>query len=603
MADGDGPELPGRFDRRRFLTLTGSTAAAIAGCFGEDSGGNGTRPRESDSSGESHGDSPQRATETVHDAFFTVTQLDAPPEEYDWNPLTEWTPPNRYGMFTQWTQYLVGEDRFHPHLIEDWEHLHGETRLTLAEAFTWAESGDAVTAADLALQLDIYDAADHYATRFLDDWTAVGRFELSVTYPPETNTDLVEFTLLPLLADIPPANWAEADWESTPAEVTIRDPDASGPFYLTEVSYPYTESRLRDGLDSVGDHALADHYNWHGYRLKFSGTSHFHSRVFSDDDTDGMADLYADRSFREQLPDTVQEYRFPAGFGMGLWFDHDRELWQHREARQAFLHAIDREAVIEAVGSEIKHRHPAPTGLSTASVDRWLGSSEPAGFETYDGGAERARELLDQIGYEPADVDVTVTSTAMEDWTVASETIVEQLDEAGWGATLDLTGAWPVPSIDEGDFDVAAHLLWPEDTVRCYHPFFALEFLLQGPTDEEHFANYEPGTVSVDGERVDVNAELDRLASTTARDDQRQSIRRLARVVNEDVPCVIVMEDSKQSFIDTEQFDVPADSPHAKSHWPQWWLPKVDETLPDRETAGLMKYVPEENRDSLHDSD
>jgi len=127
-----------------------------------------------------------------------------------------------------------------------------------------------------------------------------------------------------------------------------------------------------------------------------------------------------------------------------------------------------------------------------------------------------------------------------------------------------------------------------------YHPFFAFEHLFHGPPDVDgHPANYEPGTVDIDGESIDVAAELDSLRTADSRDDARPSVRRLARVVNETVPCAVIMEKREQSFIDTDRFAIPEESPHLQSRWPQWWLPKVEERLPGADDPGLMKYTGE----------
>lgn len=526
--------------------------------------------------------------------WFSAIQHAVPPAEYDWNPFAGGpVPDDRYGLFAQWTQYLVGEDRFYPHLVREWQHGDGEVVLRLAETFTWGRTGEPVTAEDLAFQLSVYDAAGDPAARYVEDATATGEFELTVSYPPGTNRELVEYTLLPLLADVPPDDWAEADREGDPARVPVPEPDASGALALTDRNDAYARTEVRLGLDGIADHPVATHYNWDGYRLEYRESLNAAHQSFIAGEVDGQHSLLVFSDVREQLPDAVREVRFPAGSGLALWFNHDREPWDRREARKALLYSIDRSAVVSGLGGTPKIEHPVPTGLSAASTERWLGSDPPEGFTAYGRDHERAAELMAEVGVTPEDVSLAVTySTTPADWATATFDAVDQLRAAGWDAAHSTVQGSIEAVARDGDFDVLAYPWSPGRTARSYHPYFPLAFQLRGFHDADgHFANYDPGTATVDGEPVDVAAELDRLASTSPRADQERIVRRLARVVNEDLPCAILMEHAEQSLVNTARFDVPAESPHLRSRWPQWWLPKVEERLPGADVHGLMKFT------------
>jgi len=594
MNPPDGP--PSRADaagRREYLSLLlGTGTTLIAGCTADSTDKSGDADDSgSRTNGPSKGEQPYPIDRSVR---FQASNPYVSPSYYNWNPFAVGFPEDRFGIFAQWTQYLVAEDRFHPHLIQDWTHSDGEFVLTISEKFAWSKTGEDVTAGDLAFQLSVYDAANHVATRFVDDAQATDEFELTISYPAELNAELVEYTVLPLLADIPPSNWEDAAWEDDPTTVQVEDPDASGPLALAEVGNNSTTTRVRDGLEDFADHNLAANYNWGGYEILYVSSEW---RPFDVDGTDGVIAPEASPGPHDEAPDTIEEIEIPSDQGLALWFNHDQEPWTDRVVRKAFLHTIDpKTAIDDGLGSIPAQSHPAPTGLTSPAREEWLGANRPEGFSAYDGGAARGEELLAEAGYEPGDLDITIAySGRRSGWASVCLELIEQLQSAGWTVEGSNFSGSPRDGF-EGDFDVVAasytpsHRL-PREGVYIHHPFFPLEYIFSGdPHSNEHFAKYDPGVVTVDGSDIDVSSELETLRTTSERADQRPVVQRLARVINHDVPCGIIMDDVDRSFIDTEQFTIPDDSTHLHCHWPQWWLPKVDEKLPDAERDGLMKY-------------
>jgi len=597
MADGDSGLSTQDIARRRYLAMLCSTgASAVAGCSLSNSETNsGDRNAAAgDSDDPPSNDTQSSAFPDDPNALFRTVEARFTPEQYNWNSTLEWfSPMARHGVFAQWTQYLYSEDEFYPHLVETWEHGDGELVLTLSEAFTWGKNGESVTAPDLEFQLSVYEAGDNTAARFVEDATATGEYELTVAYSPEMSEDLVEYTLLPTLADVPPSNWRGTNWEYDPSGVTITDPDPSGPLAPVRIGEYEPEYLIRDDIDGYDDHRDAKNYNWRGYRSGYASAENPPQRLLIGGQLDGVADLFARAETKRQFPDRYREIRLPGGYGMGLWFDHDRERWQHRSVRRAFLHTIDPEAAIDAVGSSTKRQRTPPTGLTTLARDRWLDDEALAEFATYDGGSIRGDELLDEAGFSPGEFEVTLAyPVGWSDWAVACQQLLDQLDAAGWNVSeRQLSGSPRVP-VENGEFDVLAYPHTPSNRPHVHHPYFSLEHVLRGaPASEGHFANYDPGTVTVDGESIDVQVELDRLATTTPRDEQRPIVERLARVVNQEAPCAFVMEHVEQSFLDADRFVVPEESPHFQTRWPQWWLPKVDETVPEATRSGLLKFA------------
>ncbi len=553
--------------RREFVSLAGVTgAAAVAGCLG---------------GGTDDGD------------WFLATQTDFPASNYHWNLLVGWEiPHDQFGLFAQWTQYLIEDDEFHPHLVQEWEHDGGEMTLTLSEEFTWG-SGDELTAEDLVFQLEVFEAADQPIWQFIDDAEATGDYELTVSYPEGTNTDLVEYALLGELAAYSPDDFEGENWEDDPAGVDIETPDPSGPLALTAHNDTYSQTEPRDGLEDYADHHLADRYNWAGYRVEFRDGNNAAHESLINNETDGQHSLFTPPDVLEEFPDDVREFQVPGGFGMAIWFDHDVEPWDQRAVRQAFYHSIDRESVIRSVGESTKiSHHPAPTGLTWASVDNWLGSTEPEGFTVYDHDPERAEELLNEAGYEMGEIGVELTyPQTWSDWANAAQTVVDHLNQAGWDASGDPRSEGPGSYAGSGP-EVFVDQHTEGGAPRMNHPYFSLDYILRNRLrdTESHFANY-PTEVEIDGETIDVESELQALATTTDEAEQEAIVERLARVVNEDVPCVYVMEKYEQSFINGARFEIPDDdSPHFSSYWPMWWLPKVDESLEGYDSPGLLKF-------------
>lgn len=560
----------GVLNRREFVALTGVTgAAAVAGCLsGSDDDG----------------------------TWFLGTQTDFSANEYHWNLLAGWfIPHDHFGIYAPWTQYLIGEDEFYPHLIQEWEHdeEEGEMILTLSEEFTWG-SGDAITAEDLAFQLDVLEAADQAVWQFIDGAEATGEYELTVSYPEGTNPDIVDYAILGGDAAYSPETWEGENWEEDPTGVEVLEPDPSGPLALTDHTGDHSQTEPRDGLDDFADHHLASHYNWDGYRVEHRQDNAAAHQSFIHDEVDGQHSLFASGDVVAEFPEEVREFRIPGGFGMAIWFNHEQEPWDQREVRQALYYSIDRASVITSVGeaSKVSH-HPAPTGLTWATVEDWLGSTEPEEFTVYEQDLDMAEELLDEAGYDMGDIEVELTfPQGWSDWAEAASTIVDQLEEAGWDASRD-------PRQDPAEYtDDAPGVFVDQHTEggapRMNHPYFSLDYILRNRlrNTESHFANY-PTEVEIDGETIDTVAELQTLTQTSDREAQEEIVERLARVVNEDVPCIYVMEKYEQSFVNEARFEIPGDdSEHAKhfeSFWPMWWLPRVDEEMDGYDTPGLLK--------------
>ncbi|MEY7852291.1 hypothetical protein AB7C87_24170, partial [Natrarchaeobius sp. A-rgal3] len=83
------------------------------------------------------------------------------------------------------------------------------------------------------------------------------------------------------------------------------------------------------------------------------------------------------------------------------------------------------------------------------------------------------------------------------------------------------------------------------------------------------------------GGEISVNPreELSTIANTNDDEVIQESVERLARLFNEDLPMFCVDEKFEQSFIDRDGWQFPAqeESKHFQTFWPMYWLAKQDE--------------------------
>ncbi|MDJ1434633.1 ABC transporter substrate-binding protein [Halostagnicola sp. A-GB9-2] len=554
--------------RRSFIAATGvAGSAALAGCYGSGDDGN----------------------------WFNTAQVEHEVGQYQYNPH-EWGGFTHasFGLFDEYAQYLVGEDEFYPHFVEEWETDEGEMTLHLRDDYTWG-NGDDITADDIVMQLEIGEALDSNLWEFADDVEATDDHTVVISYSEGTNTDIIEHTVLNESLDHPPADWVEiheAIQNGDDVDIfghEIEEPTPSGPIELSNTTDSYHEYTIRD------DHPLADNYDWEGYRMEYRSENQAAHQSFQQQDLDGIHSLFADPEIMDTFPDSLEEIQIPGGFGFGVAFNYDDEHYGDREVRQAFMHALDRDLVIENIGESTSIKHDAPTGLTAVANDEWFGDPTDQ-YEPYEHDLDRVEELLESAGYERNGDDIwerdgevleanIIVASSWSDWVTMASTCADQLSQAGFDSSADTRGegAW-YELMADGDFQVTAYGHTQGGDPAMNHPFFALRWkLLNREHDSDSsFYNY-PEEVTVpemdgDGEMtVDFNEEFEALAATNDEAEMQEIVERLAWVVNQDVPLAIIQEKYEQTFIDREMWDIPDESEHFQSYWPLWWLPKVDD--------------------------
>lgn len=580
------PDYDELVSRRDVISMTGAAgAAALAGCSGGD-GSDGDGAVDPDQEVPDHADAYFRTADGEHQ----VTDFQYNPHQWaGWVQITN-------ALYAEWTQYLISEDEYYPHAVEDWEFGERSATLHLSEEFTW-DNGEDITADDFVMQLELGEPMDDNLYDFVDDIEAADDYTIELSYPEGTNTDIIKHVTLNRDLDHPPADWADIHEDYKNGEDVldamfdneIDEPTASGPLELAESD---TQRALYDVRD---DHHLADNFNWNGYQVEHrTGNDAFH-QSFATQELDGVPSLFAGPGALSQFPGTLEQIKIPGGFGMGYVFNHDHEHYGDREVRQAFAYAIDTPSAIESVGSDTKLEFPAQAGLTVPATRDWL---DPDEYEDYAQDLDRVEELLQSAGFERNSDDVwerdgseleaeLIVPGGWSDWVTPTSTVVDQLSAAGFAAQLKTEDSGVCEdTLATGDFAVAAYGHTEGGNAAMNHPYFSFSWKFENRDHATpNFFNYpEDEAITVpdgDGGEISVNPrdEISTIAGTNDDDEIQQSVDRLARLFTEDLPIFLFSEKYEQSFIDRDgwQFPRQEESDHFQAFWPLYWLAKQDQ--------------------------
>ncbi|MFP8890260.1 ABC transporter substrate-binding protein [Natrialbaceae archaeon A-CW2] len=576
--------------RRTFVTLTGATgAAAVAGCMGGDDDDDSPGDQD-DGNGDTNGDTGVNGAinEDYPDVYFEMCEVGNPVEGFTYNPYApDGTSSKLELVYEPYALYDTVEDEWVPALAEDWDFGGTEGTIQLRDDIEWGD-GTPLDAESLMVQWTILEEREAAAFDFVEEVEVTGDYELTFRYPDGANPDIIQQAILGNYANNPPAQFEEAAENDDVAavDIDVDEPIPSGPFELDDVSDAYHQLTPREE-----GHPHADNYNWGGYRMRNRGSNQAAHQSFIEQELDGIISLFAGPGVLGQFPDSLEQIQIPGAFGMGLTPNHDEGPLGQREVRQAIAHSFDRETVIQNVGPDTKVHHPAYTGLPEAVNEGWLGEDYVEEYNQYNHDPERAAELLEEAGVEAADVPAEVIVPAgWSDWVIGASTLVDNLSQAGFEATLNTLGGAYWGLMGSGDFEL---LCYPHNWgTDAFIPFFALRHKL---LNREHppgsWFNY-PDTVEFEGEEIDLSEEVPKLASSQDEDEIQELVERLTRLVNEDLPMLVVMEKYEQHFIDRESWEFPnevEDNPRMRVFWPMYQLPRTEDSLSGADTPGLMK--------------
>jgi peptide/nickel transport system substrate-binding protein len=305
------------------------------------------------------------------------------------------------------------------------------------------------------------------------------------------------------------------------------------------------------------------------------------------------------------LPDAVEEVMIPDVFGIGLAPNFNDPHAGDRAVRQAMAHVINRDLARANSYPRVKTAPAVATGIPSAYQETWLGDTM-SDFETYgqaSSNTDQAASILRSGGYSKSGgtwqdsqgrtVSVPITTpSGWPDWTLAVQSVVDQLNSFGFDSAVQTTGSYFSDISNPDSFTFMANT-WLHGGPSPY-PYYALLHQLHEPQLHACSTAY-PGyteqyggssaSISIDqatpnsgSTEVDVAARLDELAVTTDEQTETEPIQDLAWGANQDLPRIPILEKSLQQWLTTDNWNVPEpanEDPDANVSWAPTHLPRV----------------------------
>ncbi|WP_276256247.1 ABC transporter substrate-binding protein [Halomontanus rarus] len=234
-----------------------------------------------------------------------------------------------------------------------------------------------------------------------------------------------------------------------------------GPFALSEAASDKITAVKNEG------HPAADDINFPRVVWPYYGEEQQLWQALMGDELDGHVRMNPSSDVVGQFPDYVESKTFETYGGFALAFNLDGEQVGDRRVRRALGFVVDKEAVVENVGSETREPVTYNTGVSPGFVDDYLDTDQ---YTEYTVDHERATALLEDAGYTneggewylpngdrfgPA---IKTGSTGGPDL-IAARTVATQLQQFGIDANLEsMEGPAFESSVWEtSDFEIAGH--------------------------------------------------------------------------------------------------------------------------------------------------
>ncbi|WP_181685589.1 ABC transporter substrate-binding protein [Halorhabdus salina] len=601
--------------RRRFAQIAGATgAAALAGCGGGDTTTEGSGDEDTPMDGGETDDSTPDSSTQVFDAEYNNLNQTAATADLQYNHLNS----SSYAGWIAWTltdrliAYNFSEREYYPYALEDYTIEPQRAELNIRSDYAWADGTD-YTSIHLKQEIaasyivgggvwDYIDTLDNIKTP--DDKTLV--LELPEPANPtaleheigaiQTNIRAKEGTPFATLWKEMQENGVDGVSDSTNQEVSNFSP-SSPPM----TAAPWTfDSGDANGvrLSRNDEHPDVDNINFSNYYWGASPSNQHKQSQLVSGKVNSVMSLYAPPRIAANVPDKFEEARPPAYWGYGLMPNHERPHVEHREVRQAIQHAIDRSVVKQNAGPRTKEMAATPGALCPGQPEEeWLGDTMDSYLRFED--VERGKELLEEAGYtqdggtwkdsngKAASLEVSVFA-GWSDWVTASQTIVSQLNDFGFDASLNTVpggSAWG-DILPNSKFQIHTYS-WMSGGPRGAFPYYSARRQVGYVWSAGNIHNY-PGWNDGDGQEITVpdgnGGELsanpvelvDSIPRLTDEEELTQTVRDLHRVLNADQAFMPLSTKLEQSWY--EQSDAWAapdeDSTAAGVKWPSCWLPK-----------------------------
>ncbi|XMB66176.1 peptide ABC transporter substrate-binding protein [Mycoplasmatota bacterium zrk1] len=243
---------------------------------------------------------------------------------------------------------------------------------------------------------------------------------------------------------------ADGMWAKT-AEHAV----SNGPYVLT--AYELSQGLT---LEKNTNYWNADNVHIDQIDAKFIDDASTAYDAFQNGDLDYIPDVPPSEITR-LIAEDEQYYVFPLLGTYYYSFNLDRELWQNDDLRKAFVLAIDREAIVEAVGGiATPATGVVPPGFTDHEGRDFYETAGAFGIETDDSQFDEARDLLAKAGYPNAEgfpTDLVLIYNTRDDHKLIAET-VQQMWKENLGIEVEIQNMeWAVfqGTRKAGDFDIA----------------------------------------------------------------------------------------------------------------------------------------------------
>jgi len=212
------------------------------------------------------------------------------------------------------------------------------------------------------------------------------------------------------------------------------------------------------------EHTPAEHVKFEAnddyWREGLPNIENLRLRVFGEETTLQMSLQQGEIHFAERMDpdlfrdlddvDEVETTSNPEVSTNAIWMNHKEEPWDDVNVRKALAYAIDMDDVIAGAGDPDLH-------TSTRAVVPTDHPAHPDGFEDlYEQDIERAKELLDEAGYDEIESTVYVNvGPRVDELEIIQDQVTEanihlELNELEWGTYLEDVRAGEAPLWSSG---------------------------------------------------------------------------------------------------------------------------------------------------------
>ncbi|WP_436936477.1 ABC transporter substrate-binding protein [Halovenus marina] len=601
-----------RIGRREYLAGGVSVAlAALAGCSGDgdSSGDSGDDDSSGDSGdGDSSGDSGDSSNTETETGDGGVAILD-----------------RKFDNFTQTNPDVAQFNRFNPNNAADrvseiiydplagynqqtgeWEYLladdlsvqESSATLTLSDQYTW-HNGDSVTASDLVTQFKIARVTDDPLWDFVSSVEATGDYEVTFGMDSATNQNILKTHILDTYVSTPESVFGEklsavqdaSDDEQSQVltseilEWGWKDPIGNGPFQLEEAVTQRFE------LSRFPDHPNADKINFNQYHVKYV-TLQEKTQMAISGQLDGGSGANTSVTNRNQIPDHYEFVTYTGYNGDGHFFQFDDPLTGNIHFRKAYQHLIDQVKMNRTVRTPNTQGftwepHTLQTGIMENQADTYL-DGVIDGFTEYNGGAERAAEVLREGGFSKSNGSWQLPNgddTSLEIIVVQGNPsltgqagyVAEQMND--FGISTNVRGvdfSTYFDAYQTGNFQVTIWL-WGGGNPDPYFHFSNLLDSIAGPIGYPETIEVPMPVGDPDGSMQSVNPreKLEQLATTIDEEEYQTLIQELAWIFNQSAPLLQGVDALWNSLISRDGWNWPSSDSDALAVRPApAWLPK-----------------------------